>query len=242
VAFGAALSTEFDAALSQSAATSFEVHNLACCCNHRAMPTTSTCSTHVTMTQKIRIELCRLKISEPGLTHAYLRKWLKQTHNLSISQSCISKTLKRSFEILGPNTQSNMSGKRVKSVKYPLMEDALIEWFRTYQDQVNMNGDLVKEKGAIFLNRIYPDHDPFEFSNGWLESFKNRYGIRSFRRFGESGSVNMARVTDELPKLIAVLNRYEWNDIYNMDETGLFYRMHVGTEVIFITLLLSNAS
>lgn len=192
-----------------------------------AMPTTSSNIKHVTMTKKIRVELCQRKLAEPTLSQGDLKQWLKQTHGLDISQSCISKTLKRSCYILGAINANNLSSKRNKTVKYPLMEEALIEWFRTYQDRVNMSGDLLKEKGAVFLKQIYPEQDRFEFSNGWLESFKKRYEIRSFRRFGESGSVNMARVAEELPKLREVLNCFPWKDIYNMDETGLFYRMQV---------------
>jgi hypothetical protein len=71
-----------------------------------------------------------------------------------------------------------------------------------------MDEDLVKEKGAVFLNWIYTEHEQFEISNGWLERFKVRYGICSFRRFGESRSVNMSTVVDKLPRLIEVLNRF----------------------------------
>jgi hypothetical protein len=123
MAFGAVLSTEFGAALSTECDALVRFIILL------ATAITEQCPSHppiqhVTMTQKIRIELFRLEISDPGFTHAYLRKWLKQTHNLSISQSRISKTLKRSSEILGPNSESNMGSKRVKSVKYPMIEDA----------------------------------------------------------------------------------------------------------------------
>jgi hypothetical protein len=52
----------------------------------------------------------------------------------------------------------------------------------------------------------------------------------------------MARIADELQKLVELLNRYEWNDVYNMDGTGLFYRMQVETEIILTILLHSHAS
>jgi hypothetical protein len=90
-----------------------------------------------------------------------------------------------------------------------------------------MLGDLTKEKVAYFLAELYPGHGAFEFSNGWLEAFKNRRGIKSYRRFGESGSANMAVIEESLPQIRLTLDQYERHDIYNMDETGLFYRMQV---------------
>ncbi len=90
-----------------------------------------------------------------------------------------------------------------------------------------MSGDLTKEKAAYFLAELYPDQGAFEFSNGWLESFKNRCDIKSYRRFGESGSVNMAMIEESLPQIRLTLDQYERRDIYNMDETRLLYRMQV---------------
>jgi len=107
------------------------------------------------------------------------------------------------------------------------MEIALYQWFLTYQEQVNMSGDLTKEKAAYFLAELYPGHGAFEFSNGWLEAFKNCRGIKSYRRFGESGLANMVVIEESLSQIRLILDQYERRDIYNMDEIGLFYRMQV---------------
>jgi hypothetical protein len=142
-------------------------------------------------------------------------------HNVSVSQGTISLTLKRSAKILAKKEDVNRATKRQQTVKYPLMETTLYRWFFTYQDQVNMSGDLTKEKATYFLAELYPGHGAFEFSNGWLEAFK------SYRRFGESGSANMAVIEESLLQIRLTLDQYERRDIYNMDETGLFYRMQV---------------
>jgi hypothetical protein len=180
---------------------------------------------HSTMSNKIRIALCQHQQAHPHLTQKELVQWLKNTHNLTVSQGTISNTLKRSTELLSKTNDQNLGAKRQRTVKYPQMESALFEWFTANQERVNMSGDLIKEHAEIILNRLYPDHEPFEFSNGWLETFKVRHGICSFRRFGESGSVDMAAIANALPSIRDSLDMYEWKDIYNMDETGLFYRM-----------------
>ncbi|MBA0874231.1 hypothetical protein Goshw_013805 [Gossypium schwendimanii] len=73
---------------------------------------------------------------------------------------------------------------------------------------------------------MYGDaNSEFNFSIGWLEQFKTRHGIKPYRRFGESGLVVMENIKDVLPQTRAKLEIFYWKDIYNMDETGLFYRL-----------------
>jgi hypothetical protein len=64
-----------------------------------------------------------------------------------------------------------------------------------------MLGDLTKKMAAYFLAELDLGHGAFEFLNGWLEAFKNRRGIKSYRRFGESGSTNMAVIEESLPQI-----------------------------------------
>jgi hypothetical protein len=156
-------------------------------------------STNTNMTNEVRIALCEHKKKHPSLTQANLITWLQETHNIFVSQGTIFLTLKRSVEILAKKEDVNRATKRQWTVKYPLMETTLYRWFLTYQDQVNMSGDLTKEKAAYFLAELYPGHGAFEFSNGWLEAFKNRCDIKSYRRIGESGSANMTVIEENLP-------------------------------------------
>ncbi len=90
-----------------------------------------------------------------------------------------------------------------------------------------MSGELVRKSVTKILDRLYPGHEPFEFSNGWLEVFKSHHGIRSYHRFSESGSIDMATLANTLSAIRDILNQYAWKDIYNMDEIGLFYRIQV---------------
>ena len=182
---------------------------------------------YTTMTDKIRIALCEHHDKNPQLSQKDLNQWLEQKHKMKVSQPTISGLLKRKATILAKADHSNLGAKCQRNVKYPQMESALVEWFLSHQDRVNVSGDLIKEKAALFLDNLYPEHDVFEFSNGWLESFKERHGIKSFRRFGESGSVDMTLIEKSLPDIRETLDKYEWKDIYNMDETGLFYRLQV---------------
>jgi len=181
------------------------------------------------MTDEVRLALIWYKKNHPGATQKELIKWLEDTHQFKVSQATVSSTLKRSAELLAKATTSNLNSKRQKTVEFPVMEAALAEWFLANQDHVNLSGDLICESTMKIIDCVYLDHLPFEFSNRWLEYFKVRHGIKKHRRFGESGSVDMTTVAAALPGIRQVLDAYEWRDIYNMDESGLFYRMQVYT-------------
>src|SRR5690242_7688199 len=118
---------------------------------------------HITMSDKTRIALCEYKNKNPTLTQVELKKWPESEHDTKVSQATISNTLKRSVELMTKANSSNLSAKRQRIVKYPLMETALMDWFSANQEHVNMSGDLIKFNGAKVLDRLYPNHEAFEF-------------------------------------------------------------------------------
>jgi hypothetical protein len=180
---------------------------------------------YTTMTDEVCLTLVRYKKDHLGATQKELIKWLEDPHQLKVSQATVLGTLKRSAELLAKATTSNLSSKCQKTVKFPVMEAALAEWFLANQEHVNLSRDLIRESAMKIIDRLYPDHPSFEFSNGWLETFKVRHRIKKNHRFGESGSVDMTTIAAALPGIHQVFDAYEWRDIYNMDESGLFYCM-----------------
>ena len=68
------------------------------------------------------------------------------------------------------------------------------------------------------------DQANFKASNGWLERFKGRHNISSAVISGEKGCVDGIVVDDWKERLPELISGYKPDDIYNMDETGLFYR------------------
>jgi hypothetical protein len=81
------------------------------------------------MTDEVHLTFVRYKKDHPGATHKELIKWLEDTHQLKVSQATMSGTLKRSARLLAKATTSNLSSKRQKTVKFPVMEAAFAEWF-----------------------------------------------------------------------------------------------------------------
>ena len=58
----------------------------------------------------------------------------------------------------------------------------------------------------------------------WLESWRKRFGVKSAASSGESASVREEDVADWAKRLPTICTGYEACNIFNADETGLFYR------------------
>ena len=69
------------------------------------------------------------------------------------------------------------------------------------------------------------EDDRLNLSNGWLQCFKARNGLKEVKRHGEAASANTHSVEDEWKRVQALIKKkgYELRDIFNMDETGLFW-------------------
>lgn len=79
-----------------------------------------------------------------------------------------------------------------------------------------------QEKALILAVEL--GHDDFSASNGWLESFFKRHNISLKDLCGESGDVSEEVVNDWTQRIPDIVAGYDPKDIFNADETGLYYR------------------
>ena len=65
-----------------------------------------------------------------------------------------------------------------------------------------------------------------EVTSSWIDRWKKRWGIGRILKAGECGGVNEVTVEEwRNTALKNILEKYEPNDIYDADETGLFWQM-----------------
>lgn len=175
-----------------------------------------------------RKEICEYSQKNPSVKHHEIAKeFLKRYPSLTLDRSTITKTLtKRNQYLKLKITASAEKTYRHRPPKYPLVEMALNLWV----DQVNATTGLVltdallKEKAHTFAEGLGIDKDAQNFTNGWLEKFKRRNNIRKFMLHGEASSAPLASLPEARTRLQAIISGYDLDDVYNVDETALFFR------------------
>jgi len=111
-----------------------------------------------------------------------------------------------------------------KSVTYPELKLALKEFILNYQHRTVLSDAILIEKAKMIADGLDIPRDALQFSSGWLHKFKDCNGIRQRKLKGEASSADEAAIANALPLLRERCSNYPLERIYNMDETGLFYR------------------
>ncbi|XP_053568121.1 tigger transposable element-derived protein 6-like [Bombina bombina] len=114
--------------------------------------------------------------------------------------------------------------RKVKATGNEDLTKLLWEWFvSACSKNVPISGPILQTQ-ALELAKELSKTD-FKASNGWLESFKRRHCIVWNEICGEAKDVDQATVSQWEEKLKMLKEPYATKDIYNGDETGLFFRL-----------------
>ena len=150
--------------------------------------------------------------------------------DFGIPVSTLSTWIKKGDEIKQKYLTGGMGSQRKKSrgAKFPEVEKALLTWFKNAREQnVTVSGEIMREKAKYFATKLGISDLEFDCSSGWLERFKVRHDISFKRVCGEANSVetNSVEMENWQNKLAKILQDYSPDQIYNADETGIFYRL-----------------
>jgi hypothetical protein len=103
------------------------------------------------------------------------------------------------------------------------INELTLSWFKdAVSRRVNVTGPLLQTKALGFAADL--GITEFKASKGWLECFKHRNNVAFGTMSGERGDVNVESVEDWKKKLPNLCEGYDQKDIFNMDETGLFFK------------------
>lgn len=176
----------------------------------------------VTLTDTQKYELCLYANSNKENRLHYVN-WVKEKWGDVVDKTTITRILQTkekrlSTEIINPKQ------KRRKAVTYPELELALKEFVLNYQHKTILSDAILIEKAKLLAEGLGISENSLQFSNGWLQGFKKRNGIRQQKLQGEAASANETAILEALPLLREKCANYPLERIYNMDETGLFYR------------------
>lgn len=113
--------------------------------------------------------------------------------------------------------------KTARESKFKELEDVLFKWYQQMRaSNVPLDGSLVKEKAKQIALRL--GIEDFAASNGWISRFKDRHGLVYKKISGECAAVNEDVTKSWLENLPKLIEGFEPHEIYNADETGLFFK------------------
>ena len=84
-----------------------------------------------------------------------------------------------------------------------------------------VNGPLLKGKALVIASSI--GFETFKASNRWLKSFNCHHNLSSKTLSSKSNAMDVDVVNNWKAQLTFLLRDYDLSDIWNMDETGLFW-------------------
>lgn len=105
------------------------------------------------------------------------------------------------------------------------MEELLVKYIKHLREEnFPVSKDLIIESALRISDEL--KIVDFKASNGWFERFKKRKNIGNYKESGEAEKVDKAVVKIwEQDILTKLLKKFDKSDIYNADETGLFYEI-----------------
>src|SRR6266542_4300441 len=176
----------------------------------------------VFLTDGQKYELC-LYANNNKKTRIQYADWAEQKWGVRVDETTITRILQSKDERLSTEVIYSEQ-RRHRPVTFPELELALKEFVLSYQHRAILNDAILIKKAKLLASGLEIPENALQFSSGWLQGFKKRNGIRQQKFQGEAASADQTAIIEALPLLREKCANYPPERIYNMDETGLFYR------------------
>jgi hypothetical protein len=184
------------------------------------------------LTKAQKKELCEKKKNNPSI------KGVELAHEYGISVQSVSDILKQSSQWLDYDESSSNNNNlyRNKKIGYPDVEEATRIWVdQLLTRNLTLSGPIIQEKAKEFAN-LFEIND-FSASIGWLNNFKNRNNLHSYKKRGESLSASIHEIAAMRLQLQEILQEYNPEDIWNCDETAIFWKLEPNRTIAHTSIL-----
>ncbi|KAG0432397.1 Tigger transposable element-derived protein 6 [Dictyocoela muelleri] len=162
-----------------------------------------------------KVEILDFHEKNPSIT----QRDLSEKYKLSLGT--LNGILKSKEKIV--ENKNKISKNIVGNFKTKIMDDKLFEWFVSKRRRLITIQDSNLQDKALEMASICGIEN-FSASSGWLQCFKKRHQISSKMISGESGMVDINIIEDFKHVYTNKLKSYKPEDIFNCDETGLFFK------------------
>jgi hypothetical protein len=157
----------------------------------------------------------------PGEKRVYIAK------RLGLAASTLNPIFAKKDEIRQQIEKCGNACKKRKTGKkstFAELETVLFTWYQQAQaSSIPIDGTTLREKVKIIAARLNIDN--FSASNVWVRRFKDRHGLVFKKLAGASTEVSVESTDAWLESLPSLLGGFEPRNVYNADETGLFFNV-----------------
>ncbi|GBN33756.1 Tigger transposable element-derived protein 4, partial [Araneus ventricosus] len=115
--------------------------------------------------------------------------------------------------------------KRQRLSPYENVDKALLSWIKYARLQnAPISWNVLKEKSLEFANEL--GESSFIANNGWLQRFNSRHNLSFKKLCGEAADFDSSSLKEWKDVVLRdILKRYESANVFNVDESRLFYRI-----------------
>ncbi len=149
---------------------------------------------------------------------------LARTYN--VTSKTIKRTLLSAEKVKHQMMSSLGQSKHKRSIKFIAIEEkivAFVSLLRNRTKPLPVILSIVKEYAEQVAQNL--GGKDFRASSGWWEKVRKRNGIgKSVKLHGEAGEVDCEQIKKKILEIQTLLEKYDPEQIYNWDETGLYFR------------------
>ncbi|EED18534.1 jerky, putative [Talaromyces stipitatus ATCC 10500] len=158
------------------------------------------------------------------LTHKDLTKWFEDTYNQPIDRASITRILSYKYAFIDDLEPHQLKDKRRRVEQWPELEKAVMDWIRLAETEAPISQEAIRYKAQQYWPPLHPNDPIPSFRNGWLFVFQTRNNIKNRKLHGEVASLSTDGA-DQMIKIRRLLASYPPHDIFNCDESGLFWEL-----------------
>jgi transposase len=138
-------------------------------------------------------------------------------------RSTVNRILQKTNEIHEAVAASGLKRKRQRKGAHDLVEEALYIWFGQQESKnVILDRHVILAKAKEFCQKF---NDAFEPDASWLWRWRKRHNIKYGKIHGETATNDSVSANEYKNDILpGLLKGYNPEDIFNADETALFYK------------------
>ena len=145
----------------------------------------------------------------------------------NLSKSTVATIWKNKEKLVAAYENQNGNVKNDRKSFHDDVDQALFKWFTQHRkNNIPISGSILQTKAQEFGTMLEREGNAFLCTASWIERWKKRHNVCSGKIVGEAAVVDEDKVNDWLiNKWPNIRENYSENDIFNGDETGLFFKL-----------------